>query len=109
LNRSSNARRALPDDVDGLDAAAGDAETAGAGVRVSRSTVTHGAKYVHVLRPSFGDTRDLMGCTHSNGLPVSNQLHCAHVWRSVEQREHCESNSIDPDSDAPHRAHLVTS
>ncbi|MCE2515252.1 MAG: hypothetical protein J4F37_09625 [Acidobacteria bacterium] len=109
LNRSSNARRALPDAVVGLDVALGDAATAGTGVRVSRSTVTHGAKYVHVLRPSFGDTRDLMGCTHSNWLPVSNHVHCAHVWRSVEHREHCESNAIDPDSDAPQRAHLVTS
>ena len=78
-------------------------------MRVSRSTVTHGAKYVHVLRRSLGDTRALMGCAHSNWLPVSNQLHCAHVWRSVEHREHCESNRIVPESEAPQREHLVTS
>src|SRR5690349_4387649 len=101
LNRSSNAFLALetpPADGDVADL-------------VSRSTVVRGSKCVQVLRASFGDTRTAIGFWHSNAALLSKCAHCAQLWRSLWQREHCPAglHAVAAVNSAPQRAHFTTS
>ena len=71
LNRSSNAWRAL----------------GGPAVPVWRSMVVRAEKKLHSFRPSFGVTRAVNVCVHSQRALVSNDMQLMQLCRSVPQRE----------------------
>ncbi len=104
---SSNACRALAASGAGSDDDGAAASAAGAGVTrecVSRSTVTRGSKWAQSFRLSFGETRLVIGCAHSSVWLVSNQVHCAQLWRSAPHPSHCVSNRMEVESsDCPQR------
>src|SRR6185295_18821660 len=93
LNRSSKACRA-----DG-----------GPWVPVWRSTVVRAAKSAQSFRASFGATRAVSDCVHSNRAPVSNETHWIQLWRSTPQRAHRPSGLTGTDRRLPQREQRKTS
>ena len=93
LKRSSNACRAL----------------GGPAVPVCRSMVVRAEKKLHSFRPSFGATRAVSVCVHSQRALVSNDMQLIQLCRSAPQRAQRPSNGTGSARRLPQRAQRKTS